>query len=109
VGVVRERADHVLVVSEQKSRQGIHSQRASGYLGVEPTTLKLAIIGIALGTGASWIVARLLRSQLFGVTSTDPATLVAMIIDLTALALLSGYLPARRASLIDPTVAFRSG
>jgi ABC-type antimicrobial peptide transport system permease subunit len=72
-------------------------------------TLKLAIIGIALGTGASWIVARLLRSQLFGVTSTDPATFVAMIIVVTAVALLSGYLPARRASLIDPTVAFRSG
>jgi predicted permease len=72
-------------------------------------TLELAIIGIALGTGASWIAARLLRSQLFGVSSTDPATFVAMIVVVTAVALLSGYLPARRASLIDPTVAFRSG
>ena len=71
-------------------------------------TLELAVIGIVLGTAASWIVARLLRSQLFGVSSTDPATFVAMIVVVTAVALISGYLPARRASRIDPTVAFRS-
>jgi len=72
-------------------------------------TLVLAIVGIVLGTVASWIVAQLLRSQLFGVSSTDPATFVAMIVIVTAVALISGYLPARRASRIDPTVAFRSG
>jgi predicted permease len=71
-------------------------------------TLELAIVGILLGTGASWIAAKLLRSQLFGVTSTDPATFIAMIVIVIAVALLSGYLPARRASRIDPTVAFRS-
>jgi ABC-type antimicrobial peptide transport system permease subunit len=72
-------------------------------------TLELAIVGILLGTGASWIMAKLLRSQLFGVSSTDPATFIAMIVVVTAVALVSGYLPARRASRIDPTVAFRSG
>jgi predicted permease len=72
-------------------------------------TLVLAIVGIVLGTVASWIVAQLLRSQLFGVSSTDPATFVAMIVIVTAVALISGYLPARRASRIDPTAAFRSG
>ncbi|HMI56965.1 MAG TPA: ABC transporter permease [Gemmatimonadaceae bacterium] len=71
-------------------------------------TLELAIVGIVVGTAASWIVARLIRSQLFGVSSTDPATFVAMIVIVTAVALVSGYLPARRASRIDPTVAFRS-
>ena len=69
-------------------------------------TLTLAIIGIVVGTVASWIVARLLRSQLFGVTSTDPATFVAMIVVVTAVALMSGYLPARRASRIDPRWRF---
>jgi predicted permease len=72
-------------------------------------TLELAIFGIVVGTAASWIVARLLRSQLFGVSSTDPATFVAMIVVVTAVALVSGWLPARRASRIDPAVAFRSG
>jgi ABC-type antimicrobial peptide transport system permease subunit len=72
-------------------------------------TLELAISGILLGTGASWFVAKLLRSQLFGVSTTDPATFIAMIVIVIAVALLSGYLPARRASRIDPTVAFRSG
>lgn len=71
--------------------------------------LELAIIGIALGTIASWMLTRLLRSQLFGVSSTDPATFVAMIVVVTAVALVSGYLPARRASRIEPTAAFRSG
>jgi predicted permease len=71
-------------------------------------TLELAIVGIVLGTAASWIAARLLRSQLFGVSSADPATFIAMIVVVTAVALVSGYLPARRASRIDPTAAFRS-
>ncbi len=72
-------------------------------------TLELAIIGITIGTVAAWIFARFLRSQLFGVGSTDPATFVAMIVIVTTVSLVSGYLPARRASRIDPTAAFRSG
>jgi ABC-type antimicrobial peptide transport system permease subunit len=71
-------------------------------------TLELAVAGILLGTAGAWIVARLLRSQLFGVSSADPATFVAMVLVVMAVALLSGYLPARRASRIDPTVAFRA-
>lgn len=71
-------------------------------------TLQLAIIGVLLGTFGSWIAARLLRSQLFGVSSTDPATFVAMVCLVLAVALISGYLPARRAARVDPTVAFRS-
>jgi predicted permease len=72
-------------------------------------TLELALIGIVLGTIASWIVARLLRSQLFGVSATDPATFVAMVVIVMAVALVSGYLPARRASRIDPTAALGAG
>jgi predicted permease len=72
-------------------------------------TLELAVVGVLLGTAGSWIVAQLLRSQLFGISSADPATFVTMVLIVMAVALLSGYLPARRASQIDPTVAFRSG
>ena len=71
-------------------------------------TLELAIIGVLLGALGSWMVARLLRSQLFGISSTDPATFVAMVVVVIAVALFSGWLPARRASRTDPMVAFRS-
>jgi ABC-type antimicrobial peptide transport system permease subunit len=71
-------------------------------------TLDLAAIGIVLGTVGSWMLARALRGLLFGVTSTDAVTFIGMIAIVTLVAVLSGYLPARRASRIDPIVAFRS-
>jgi len=71
-------------------------------------TVGLAAIGIALGAGASWALARLLGSFLFGVTSSDPVTFLTMVILLTIVAIAAGYLPARRASRIDPMSALRS-
>jgi ABC-type antimicrobial peptide transport system permease subunit len=61
-----------------------------------------------LGAGASWALARSLRGFLFGVTSTDPVTFLGMLVILTSVAVLGGYLPARRASRIDPMVALRA-
>jgi ABC-type antimicrobial peptide transport system permease subunit len=49
-----------------------------------------------------------MRSLLFEVTASDPGTFAAMLIVLTAVAVIAGYLPARRASGIDPMVALRS-
>jgi ABC-type antimicrobial peptide transport system permease subunit len=71
-------------------------------------TLQLAGIGIALGTIGSWMLARALNGFLFGVSATDPVTFVAMLVIVTAVALVSGYLPARRAARIDPNIAFRN-
>ena len=71
-------------------------------------TLGLAGIGIVLGTVASWGLARLLTGFLFGVTSHDPVTFLGMVIVLTAVAVTAGYLPARRASRIDPMSALRA-
>jgi predicted permease len=76
--------------------------------GVLGQTMRLAAIGIAIGAGASWILAGALRSLLFGVNSSDPATLAAMLGVLTLVAAVAGYLPARRASRIDPMVALRT-
>ena len=70
-------------------------------------TLGLAAIGMSLGTVASWALARTLTGLLFGVTPADPVTFLGMLIVLTAVAATAGYLPARRASRIDPTVALR--
>jgi predicted permease len=71
-------------------------------------TLMLATIGMAFGTAASWGAARTLNGFLFGVTAADPVTFVGMLLTLTAIAAVGGYLPARRASRIDPISALRS-
>ena len=67
----------------------------------------LAITGIVLGTVASLVVARWIASLLFGTAPTDPATFAAMIFVMTIVALVAGYIPARRAARIDPMVALR--
>jgi predicted permease len=70
-------------------------------------TLRLALIGIALGMMASLAVARLIASLLFQTAPTDPLTFVGVVVLLGTVALLAGFLPARRASTIDPMVALR--
>lgn len=71
-------------------------------------TLLLTSIGIILGVVAALGVGRLMASLLFGVTPLDPATFTATILILAAIAFLAGYLPARRASRIDPMSALRA-
>jgi predicted permease len=71
-------------------------------------TLRLAAIGMVIGIAASWALAQSLSGLLFGVTATDPVTFVGMLIVLGMVATLAGYLPARRASRIDPLVALRA-
>ncbi len=71
-------------------------------------TLGLAAIGMLLGAAASWMLARSMRGLLYGVTSTDPVTFAGMLVVLTAVAAVAGYLPARRASRIDPMLALRA-
>jgi predicted permease len=68
---------------------------------------RLVLTGIALGLPAAWIASRSVTSMLFGLTPTDPATMAAAIIVLAAAAQLAAYLPARRASRVDPLVALR--
>ena len=71
-------------------------------------TLRLTIIGIALGTAASFVVSRLIASLLFGTQPNDPPTFLSMILSLGMVAIMAGYVPARRASRIDPMVALRN-
>ena len=71
-------------------------------------TLWLTGIGVLVGAAASWTLARAMEGLLFEVTARDPRTFVGMAIVLTAVAMVAGYLPARRASAIDPMAALRS-
>ncbi len=68
---------------------------------------RLILTGLVLGLGASLALARVLKSLLYGVAPNDPVTLVFVACLLGAVALLASYLPARRATLIDPLTALR--
>jgi putative ABC transport system permease protein len=69
--------------------------------------LALAAIGIGMGLAGCLVLMRALDSLLFGVTSTDPASFSAAALLLTAIAALACYLPARRATKVDPMIALR--
>jgi len=67
----------------------------------------LAVIGIAIGAAGAFALTRLMTSLLFGITPTDVTTFSAVCCALLAVALLACYLPARRATKVDPLVALR--
>jgi ABC-type antimicrobial peptide transport system permease subunit len=68
----------------------------------------LTLVGIVLGIPAALSLSRLVRSQLFGVSPADPLTIGAAAVTLALVALLAGYIPARRASRVQPVLALRA-
>jgi ABC-type antimicrobial peptide transport system permease subunit len=88
-------------------RMALGATRERVQFGVISKTLRMSLIGMAAGTAASFAVARAISSMLFGTQPSDPATFAGMIVLLTGVAFVAGYLPARRASRIDPMSALR--
>jgi hypothetical protein len=68
----------------------------------------MTVAGVAVGVAASLGTTRLLRGLLYGVSATEPATFAVMIATLSAIALIASWIPARRASRIDPVLALRA-
>jgi predicted permease len=75
--------------------------------GVLRETMTLVAIGVAIGIPAALACSRLVRSALFGLEPTDPGTLAVAVLVIVVVALVAGYLPARRASRVDPLAALR--
>jgi len=88
-------------------RFALGAQRGEVLRMVLRETMSLAAIGVAIGLPVGLAAARLLSSMLFGVKTTDAATISTAILVMCATALLAGYLPARRATAVNPLVALR--
>ncbi len=99
-------------LSQRRREMGIRVALGATRAGILRLVLRegLAITaaGLVLGIGAAWGVTRVMRSLLFGVTPTDPASFVIAPLALLAVALIACLLPARRASVVDPAEVLRS-
>lgn len=89
-------------------RMALGASRSRVQTDVIRRTLGLALAGIGIGTIIAFGVARLIASLLFGTEPADPVTFAGMVLLLGTVALIAGYLPARRASRIDPMIALRT-
>jgi putative ABC transport system permease protein len=90
-------------------RQAIGAQRGDILRMVMGQALRLSLLGIGVGVMAAVVLTRLIAKMLYHTSATDPATYLAISLLFLAIALAASYLPARRATRIDPMAALRVG
>jgi len=93
--------------SEIGIRIALGAQRASVVFRVLREVFVLAVVGLAISVPAALSASKYVESFLFGITPNDPLTVLVAVTTLLAAALLAGYVPARKASRIDPMIALR--
>jgi putative ABC transport system permease protein len=89
-------------------RMALGAQRTQVLALVLRTGVTLSACGIALGLAGAAAAARILQGMLFGITPLDPATFVVVSLLFSLVAMVACYVPARRATAVDPMVALRS-
>jgi ABC-type antimicrobial peptide transport system permease subunit len=98
-------------MSTRTNEIGIRMALGASALGVRQMvlaeTLWMVAIGVGAGLPCALALARLLSSKLFGLSALDPVSIAVAILVVVASGLLAGYLPAHRASRIDPMVSLR--
>jgi len=88
-------------------RMALGAERGDALALVLKHGVRLLLIGLPLGLGGAFALSGVLKSQLFGVSSSDPVTLVGVSLMLAGVTISACYLPARRAAKVDPMVALR--
>ncbi|HSE96713.1 MAG TPA: ABC transporter permease, partial [Blastocatellia bacterium] len=98
-------------VAQRTHEIGIRMALGAGYRDVLRLIISkglvLTLAGLAIGIGAALAITRVMSSLLYGVSPTDLATFVIIPVALAAVSLLASYIPARRATRVDPMVALR--
>jgi predicted permease len=88
-------------------RMALGAERRNIIWMVLKESLVLVVFGLVIGIPAAWAAAHLISSQLFGLNPSDPVSLLTAALLLTVVAALAGYLPARKASRVNPLIALR--
>jgi ABC-type antimicrobial peptide transport system permease subunit len=100
------------VVAERTREIGVRMALGATATGVRKMVVvqgaRVVLGGAVIGIGAALLSTRALRALLFGVAPLDPVVFVVMPVTLMAVGMLASYLPARRASRVDPIVALRN-
>jgi len=98
-------------VSQRTHEVGIRMALGAGHRDVlrlfMGQGMRLVLFGLVLGLGGAFALTRLMSSLLFGVSTTDVATFVGVAVGLMLVGVFACYLPARRATRVDPLVALR--
>jgi putative ABC transport system permease protein len=88
-------------------RMALGAQRTSVLRMVVRQGMALVLTGVGVGLVLAWLASRYLASEVYGVSTSDPVTFVAVPLVLAGVSLLANYLPARRATAVDPLEALR--